>query len=210
MSSSAFFNDAAAKTVRLFSWAAAAPANASAEQTTMPRAVRNSESTCHGNTPRKIASANQQRTHLGIWGNHPAMRERRPGNSRWLTGEREDHEAVILNSQRVFLAQGPDLGFASGGASSTCLQAAGRCAIVIGGFGFGGTFGGFGWITESENQKSKSPCRSRRSAGGGLGLAIVAARRAGKAHMEMIVMPVIGPDLVSQPRSSPAARRASS
>jgi hypothetical protein len=33
--------------------------------------------------------------------------------------------------------------FASG-AASTALQAAGNCASVIGGFGFGGTFGGFG------------------------------------------------------------------
>ena len=41
--------------------------------------------------------------------------------------------------------------FASG-AFSTALQAAGNCAIVIGGFGFGGTFGGFGCSTESLNQ----------------------------------------------------------
>jgi hypothetical protein len=33
--------------------------------------------------------------------------------------------------------------FASG-AANTCLQAAGNCASVIGGRGFGGTFGGFG------------------------------------------------------------------
>ena len=33
--------------------------------------------------------------------------------------------------------------FASG-AASTALQAAGNCASVIGGRGFGGTFGGFG------------------------------------------------------------------
>lgn len=38
------------------------------------------------------------------------------------------------------------------GASSTCLQAAGSCASVIGGFGFGGVFGGFGCSTASENQ----------------------------------------------------------
>ena len=41
--------------------------------------------------------------------------------------------------------------FASG-AASTALQAAGSDAIVIGGFGFGGVFGGFGWRTESLNQ----------------------------------------------------------
>ncbi len=41
--------------------------------------------------------------------------------------------------------------FASG-AARTCRQAAGNCAMVIGGFGFGGTFGGFGCSTESLNQ----------------------------------------------------------
>lgn len=41
--------------------------------------------------------------------------------------------------------------FASG-AASTALQAAGNCASVIGGFGFGGSFGGFGCSTASENQ----------------------------------------------------------
>ena len=42
-------------------------------------------------------------------------------------------------------------GFASG-AASTALQAAGSDAIVIGGFGFGGVGGGFGWRTKSLNQ----------------------------------------------------------
>ena len=42
-------------------------------------------------------------------------------------------------------------GLASG-AASTALQAAGNCASVIGGFGFGGIFGGFGCSTESLNQ----------------------------------------------------------
>jgi hypothetical protein len=42
-------------------------------------------------------------------------------------------------------------GFASG-ACNTVLQAGGSAAIVIGGFGFGGTFGGLGWSTESLNQ----------------------------------------------------------
>jgi hypothetical protein len=41
--------------------------------------------------------------------------------------------------------------FASG-AASTALQATGSDAIVIGGFGFGGVGGGFGWRTESLNQ----------------------------------------------------------
>jgi hypothetical protein len=42
-------------------------------------------------------------------------------------------------------------GFASG-ALSTALQAGGSAAIVIGGFGFGGSFGGLGWSTASLNQ----------------------------------------------------------
>jgi hypothetical protein len=41
--------------------------------------------------------------------------------------------------------------FASG-AANTSRQAAGICASVIGGFGFGGSAGGFGWSTESLNQ----------------------------------------------------------
>jgi len=35
------------------------------------------------------------------------------------------------------------------GAAKTWRQAAGICASVIGGLGFGGCFGGFGWMTES-------------------------------------------------------------
>lgn len=42
-------------------------------------------------------------------------------------------------------------GFASA-ACSTALQAAGICASVIGGFGFGGSGGGFGCSTASLNQ----------------------------------------------------------
>jgi hypothetical protein len=38
------------------------------------------------------------------------------------------------------------------GAASTCLQAAGNCASVIGFRGFGGSFGGLGWMIESLNQ----------------------------------------------------------
>jgi cysteine synthase len=38
------------------------------------------------------------------------------------------------------------------GAAKIWRQAAGNCASVIGGFGFGGTFGGLGWIVESLNQ----------------------------------------------------------
>jgi hypothetical protein len=38
------------------------------------------------------------------------------------------------------------------GASSTCRQDAGKSAIVIGGFGFGGSFGGCGCSTPSLNQ----------------------------------------------------------
>ena len=45
----------------------------------------------------------------------------------------------------------PDYRFASG-AVSTALQAGGSAAIVIGGFGFGGTLGGFGCSTASLNQ----------------------------------------------------------
>ena len=41
--------------------------------------------------------------------------------------------------------------FASG-AANISRQGAGICARVIGGFGFGGFFGGFGWSTESLNQ----------------------------------------------------------
>ena len=38
------------------------------------------------------------------------------------------------------------------GAFNTVLHAGGSCASVIGGFGFGGLTGGFGWITGSLNQ----------------------------------------------------------
>ena len=38
------------------------------------------------------------------------------------------------------------------GMFSTARQAGGSCAMVIGGFGFGGSFGGFGCSVESLNQ----------------------------------------------------------
>ena len=47
-------------------------------------------------------------------------------------------------------------GLASG-APSTALQAGGRAAIVIGGFGLGGVGDGLGWRIESLNQKARSP-----------------------------------------------------
>src|SRR4030095_522550 len=43
------------------------------------------------------------------------------------------------------------------GIFSTARQAGGNCAMVIGGFGFGGSFGGFGCSVESLNQKARSP-----------------------------------------------------
>ena len=49
---------------------------------------------------------------------------------------------ALPGRSKGFAASG-DYCFASG-AASTALQAAGNCASVIGGFGFGGTFGGFG------------------------------------------------------------------
>src|SRR5438105_7431788 len=49
-----------------------------------------------------------------------------------------------------------DYCFASG-RFSTPRQAGGNCAMVIGGFGFGGTLGGLGCSTESLNQKARSP-----------------------------------------------------
>ena len=45
----------------------------------------------------------------------------------------------------------PPYGFASG-AARTCRHASGNCASVIGGFGLGRNFGGFGCSTESLNQ----------------------------------------------------------
>src|SRR5262245_39895510 len=42
------------------------------------------------------------------------------------------------------------------GKFSTARQAGGNCAMVIGGFGFGGSFGGLGCSVESLNQKARS------------------------------------------------------
>jgi hypothetical protein len=61
------------------------------------------------------------------------------------------NEPTALSGRRKGFAAGCGYCFASG-AANTCLQAAGNCASVIGGRGFGGTFGGFGWRTESLNQ----------------------------------------------------------
>src|SRR3984957_8003606 len=46
-------------------------------------------------------------------------------------------------------------GLASG-AARTWRQAAGNCASVIGGLGFGGSAGGFGWITSSFTQIARA------------------------------------------------------
>src|SRR5262249_32528809 len=46
----------------------------------------------------------------------------------------------------------PDFASLASGAFSTWWQAAGNCASVIGGGGLGGSFGGFGCSTASENQ----------------------------------------------------------
>jgi cysteine synthase len=56
-------------------------------------------------------------------------------------------------------------GLASG-AASTWRQAAGNCASVIGGLGFGGSFGGLGWMIESLNQKARSPALQPSPAAG--------------------------------------------
>src|SRR6185312_3405684 len=56
------------------------------------------------------------------------------------------------------------------GASSTCLQAAGRSATVIGGVGFGGIFGGLGCSTESLNHQSSSLPQPSPAGGSGCGL----------------------------------------
>ena len=67
-------------------------------------------------------------------------------------------------------------------------QAAGNCAIVIGGFGFGGVFGGFGCSTASQNQQSRSRPQPSPRAGVLLALAVGTARRAAHADVEVIVV----------------------
>ena len=70
-------------------------------------------------------------------------------------GDRGAYGAATPHSSAVRRCRDSPLracyGFASG-AANTSLQAAGSCASVIGGFGFGGSFGGFGCSTESLNQ----------------------------------------------------------
>ena len=69
----------------------------------------------------------------------------------------------IFSSESAAPRIAPTCGQVQGGASSLAYglasgaanmsrQAAGICASVIGGFGFGGSGGGFGWSTESLNQ----------------------------------------------------------
>ena len=67
-----------------------------------------------------------------------------------------NHFAIAGQMQQVVESAAISYGFASG-AAKTWRQAGGNCASVIGGRGFGGAFGGFGWIMESLNQKAKSP-----------------------------------------------------
>ena len=72
----------------------------------------------------------------------------------WRTYDPSRHRsfeltALLRRSKGFALLAGYCLG---SGAANTLRQAAGICARVIGGFGFGGFFGGFGWSTESLNQ----------------------------------------------------------
>ncbi len=79
-------------------------------------------------------------------------RKRRSGNPADLRSGRTSQlkaYSIVEAEQRVRAIDG--YGFASG-AASTALQAAGNCASVIGGRGFGGFSGGFGWMIESLNQ----------------------------------------------------------
>jgi hypothetical protein len=94
------------------------------------------------------------RTQNRLWlGQGCDRRKRRSGHFLRLTVHQEDRadKLTALSGRRKGFQQRTDYGFASG-AASTALQAAGNEAIVIGGFGFGGVFGGLGWRTESLNQ----------------------------------------------------------
>jgi hypothetical protein len=74
---------------------------------------------------------------------------------RGLTAERQGDPNACSSRRHPGLASRPgtttNYGFASP-ARSTALQAAGIWASVIGGFGFGGSGGGFGCSTPSLNQ----------------------------------------------------------
>lgn len=79
-------------------------------------------------------------------------RKRRSGNPADLRSVRTSQDqaySIVVVEQRAGASH--DHCFASG-AANTCLQASGNCASVIGGRGFGGSFGGFGWMIESLNQ----------------------------------------------------------
>jgi len=82
-------------------------------------------------------------------------------------GEMKSRDRVPKNVARAYGAAIPDTSVFLGrmklpcaaacyclasGAAKIWRQTAGNCASVIGGFGFGGTFGGLGWIVESLNQ----------------------------------------------------------
>src|ERR1700724_2117066 len=82
-----------------------------------------------------------------------------------VSGERHRWPAI----DGAFRARQPDSPYClASRAASTCWQAAGSDAIVIGWLGFGGSFDGFGWMMESLNQKARS-AGLQPSLGGGSG-----------------------------------------
>jgi hypothetical protein len=74
---------------------------------------------------------------------------RRPVEGRALTASRH---LILAHFKAAGIVHWRDAYGLASGAANISRQAAGICASVIGGFGFGGSGGGFGWSTESLNQ----------------------------------------------------------
>ena len=137
MSSSAFFIEAAANTVRLLSCARAGDEARSAAGSTKAAKIRQDDASWRS---MRVRGALLARATQALVVMECDRRKRRSGNPSGFTIRPDIAAASLQHCRR--LSKGSPLPahcFASG-ASSTCLQAAGSCASVIGGRGFGGVF----------------------------------------------------------------------
>src|SRR5258706_11491877 len=82
-------------------------------------------------------------------------RDHRPENVDRAYGAMMSDTSAI--SGRMKSPRAPARYCLASGAARTWRQAAGNCASVGPSRGFGGSFGGLGWLTESLNQKARSP-----------------------------------------------------
>src|SRR5882762_4827198 len=147
MSSSAFFIEAAANTVRLLSCASAGER---ADPHRIARLNKSPARRCIMALRYVFAACCARKSGVGDGGMRQAEAPFRQSGGLTIRPDIAARAYSIVKAEQRLRATGCYC--LGSGAANTLRQAAGICARVIGGFGFGGFFGGFGWSTESLNQ----------------------------------------------------------